>query len=65
MGDQHEQAYWAGDTAGKQCDIPECENEAVRTKISRTDERIRLCPTHQNLTTDQVYEQHNIWLQSF
>src|SRR5258708_5465387 len=28
MSDQHEQAYWAGDTTGKQCDIPECPNTA-------------------------------------
>ena len=65
MSKQHEQAYWAGDTTGQVCDVPECPNTAKITKISRTDEKIRLCSTHQNLTTEQVYEQHNAWLQSF
>ena len=65
MSEQHEQAYWAGDTAGEMCDVPECPNWAKLTKISRTDEKVRLCSAHQNLTTEQVITQLNIWLQSF
>ncbi len=57
-------SYWAGDTTGKQCDVPECPNMAQITKLSQTDEKIRLCQDHRTLKPDEVIERHIIWLQS-
>ena len=64
MSDQLRRTYWAGDTVDKQCDVPECPNGAKITKLSQTDEKIRLCHDHRNLTPEQVIERHRIWLQS-
>jgi hypothetical protein len=57
-------SYWAGNTTGKPCDVPDCPHMAKITKRSQADEKIRLCQEHQNLTPEQVIEQHTAWLAS-